>query len=335
MLGSGPRADLTVSVVVIGTDGRRGLARAVASVLAQEHRPLELVLFGNGGPLSPPVDRGDVAVRSGHSPENLGVAGGRNAAARLAGGDVLVFLDDDAVLAAGALSAAVDVLARDPAVGAVAFNVVDPETGRAAMWYHPYDPAEWMRRPFEAMTVIGCGHAVRRECFDALGGFWEGYFREMEEVDFSWRLLDAGRVIRYEPAARVEHPERTARHLRHSVRSNLLMAWRLLPLPLALRQIAVKALIFAYRGARHGELGDCVRGFAEALRRAPGAGRRALAPETVAYLRRVHAPQGPGKRLQWSLRPVAAPPPFGAQPGAASASWPAATPITPPHSATR
>ena len=68
-------------------------------------------------------------------------------------------------------------------------------------------------------------------CFEALDGFWEGYFREMEEIDFSWRLLDAGWSIRYEPRAAIEHEERTKRLYRYAVPSNMLMLWRLLPAP--------------------------------------------------------------------------------------------------------
>ena len=42
--------------------------------------------------------------------------------------------------------------------------------------------------------------------------------------------------------------------------------------------------------------------------------RSPLNRETVRYLRRIHACQGPGKRLRWSLRPLAPPPPSGVQP---------------------
>lgn len=294
------------------------------------------MLFGNGGTLDPPSSSADVPVRTGHSQQNLGVAGGRNAAARLASGDVLVFLDDDAVLRPGTLTAALSVLEGAPEVGAVAFSVVDPTTGQPAMWYQPYHSA-WRGRRFEAVSVIGCGHAVRRECFEQLDGFWDGYFRELEEIDLSWRLLDAGWRILYEPTAQVEHPEKSARHTRHAVRSNLLSVWRLLPLGLALRQLSFKSALFLWRGVRHRELRACIVGFAEAVARAPRAGRSPVRRSTAAYLRRAYAPQGPGKRLQWSLRRLAPPPAIGGQPVASGAgSAPSDdTPTTPPHRATR
>jgi N-acetylglucosaminyl-diphospho-decaprenol L-rhamnosyltransferase len=45
----------------------------------------------------------------------------------------------------------------------------------------------------------------RRTAFDAVGGFDEGFFMYMEDVDLCRRLGEAGWRRRYEPAARVVH----------------------------------------------------------------------------------------------------------------------------------
>ncbi len=313
-----------VSVVIITHRGSAALDAAVESVLAQNHRPLEIILFGNGNRVEPgAVSLAEVPLRLGGSDRNLGVAGGRNAAARLASGAALLFLDDDAVLFPGAIRTAVHAL-ESTGAGAVAFRILDPATGSPALWYYPFEREVWSARRFEAPSVIGCGTLVRRQAFEGLGGFWSGYFREVEEIDFSWRLIDAGWPLVYEPAAVVEHPERAERHLRFSVASNLLLVWRLLPAPLAVRQTAVKLVVFGARSVRHNEVGLFARGLLDALRSAPRLGRERarLRPATVRYLRRVHAPQGLGKRLQWSLRPLPPPVPHGGQPVAAAESPP-------------
>jgi len=302
------------------TVGRPSLAAAISSVLAQDHRPLEMILFANGAAVDVdalPHDDG-VPVRTGGSPHNLGVAGGRNAAARLAGGEHLLFVDDDAVLHEGAITAAVGRLEASPEVGAVAFRIVDPSSGRPTLWYHPYDREQFTRRDFEASTVIGCAAMFRRHAFDALGGFWDGYFRDFEEVDLSWRLIDAGWTIRYEPGAVVEHIDRLL-HTEPSTRSNLLAVWRLLPPGLMVRQTVVKLCVFAVRAAANRQLRQFASGVVGAVRLAPRARRErsVLSEATIAYLRRVHAPQGYGKRLQWSLRPLAPPAPRGGQPASA------------------
>jgi GT2 family glycosyltransferase len=309
----------TISAVLIAHRSTPELAEAIRSVLAQDHPVHELVLLGNGASVELPAlaRAAGVAVITGTSSVNLGVAGGRNAAARLASGDLLLFVDDDAVLRPGSLRRAVGAI-ESPGVAAVAFNVVDPASGRPALWYHPYDPSTWSGRAFEAYTVIGCGHLVRRNCFEELGGLWDGYFRELEELDMSWRLLDGGWTIRYEPGAVVEHPERTATHFRYSVGSNLLMVWRLMPAGAAVRQTAFLVSLFAARAVHNRELGDFLRGVADAVRggRRLARERSPLGRPTIEYLRRVYACQGPGKRLRWSLRPLSPPPPFGGQPAA-------------------
>lgn len=293
------------SAIIIGHRSDERLAAAVRSVVEQDHRPLELVLFGNGAEIAVPSGLpADVRVSVGSAERNLGVAGGRNAAARLASGDVLLFVDDDAVLRPGALATALAALQDHENVGAVAFNVVDPQTGRPALWFHhPVGPSDSGRR-FDTTTIIGCGNLVRRECFDALGGFWDGYFREVEEVDFAWRLVDRGWRIRYEPDAVVEHPERAEPHFAFSVASNLLLVWRLMPPPAAARQTAFLLAVFGARAVRHRRVADLLRGLGRAGRLAPRAfrDRAPLGPRTMILLRDVHAPLGLGKRLRWSLR---------------------------------
>jgi len=59
--------------------------------------------------------------------------------------------------------------------------------------------------------VSGACFAVRRSAFDEVGGFDEGYFMFMEDVDLCWRLRRAGWGVAYEPAGRVTHLEGVSR----------------------------------------------------------------------------------------------------------------------------
>src|SRR5207247_11368399 len=53
--------------------------------------------------------------------------------------------------------------------------------------------------------VAGTFMVVRRDAFASIGGFDEGYFMYVEDVDLCWRLGRRGWHVAYEPAARVMH----------------------------------------------------------------------------------------------------------------------------------
>jgi hypothetical protein len=59
----------------------------------------------------------------------------------------------------------------------------------------------------EVPWVKGAAMAIRREAFEAVGGFDESYFLYAEEMDFCWRLRRSGWEIRFTPEAAVVHEE--------------------------------------------------------------------------------------------------------------------------------
>ena len=61
------------------------------------------------------------------------------------------------------------------------------------------------RQPARVDWVSGACFLVRREAWDAVGGFDPAYFMYMEDVDLCWRLGRAGWGVGYEPAAEVTH----------------------------------------------------------------------------------------------------------------------------------
>jgi N-acetylglucosaminyl-diphospho-decaprenol L-rhamnosyltransferase len=154
----------------------------------------------------------------------LGFAGGCTAGARAAGAPHLLFLNTDARLDRHALERLLAAFAAEPAAAGFAPRLVGadgrsqaawqlkPLPGAAALLAHAFfwDPRRGPRREPPAGTPIGqpaaAALALRRDWFDALGGFDEGYFPAwFEDVDLARRLADRGGRILYAPDVVVVH----------------------------------------------------------------------------------------------------------------------------------
>jgi GT2 family glycosyltransferase len=69
-----------------------------------------------------------------------------------------------------------------------------------------YTMAEWDRSSErEVEWVSGCAMLIRRDAFDAVGGFDEGYFMYVEDVDICTRLRQAGWSVLFSPELEVVH----------------------------------------------------------------------------------------------------------------------------------
>lgn len=208
--------DLSVVVLTWNTRART-LATLAAVPAGAAPATCEVLLVDNAS------DDGTAdAVRAAHpgvrvleSPTNVGFARGHALALPHVRGDVVVFLNSDAVPAPGALAALVAYLRRVPAAGLVVPPIVDAGGApQKAGWRLPsvrallgtFTPLGWLPRrrgpapvaatpsPREAdvvETASGACLAVRRELLVRLGGFDVGFPFYFEDVDLCWR---AGRL---------------------------------------------------------------------------------------------------------------------------------------------
>ncbi len=259
-VGHEPKHEIAV-VMLTRADRPAELARAIASVRAQQQVDLELVLVVNGGhpPKPDPSDRLVVL------PENEGIPGGRNVGAAAADAQLIMFLDDDAeLLDPGLLAAVVDRFKADPRLGAMAIRLVD-EDGHTQHRHVPRVGAWSAENSGPVTHFIGAACVVRASTFHEVGGFDPRFFYAMEESDLSWRLLDAGWSIWYSADLKAFHP-RTApsRHHRHAMltaRNRLWMAWRSLPAPIFAGYLLTWTALAVGRGA---PLREVLAGYREA-----------------------------------------------------------------------
>ncbi|MFY1686363.1 glycosyltransferase family 2 protein [Plantactinospora sp. WMMB782] len=191
---SGP---LTVSVVVPCYNAARTLRACLRSVLAQTYRPVEVLLVDDGSTDESREIAAELGCRVLRQPENRGVSAARNAGVAATRGEVVFFLDSDVALAPDALGNAVDILATNPAVGAV-HGTYDTEPlidDGPVERYRILHAVHWRRRHVgEVRTVIFALAALRRDVLRAVGPLHEG-LRDCEDVEYSSRLARHTRVV--------------------------------------------------------------------------------------------------------------------------------------------
>ncbi len=141
---------------------------------------------------------------------NQGPGAARNAGLELVTTELVAFVDSDVELTDGWLDPLLAQFADDR-VALVAPRVrTDPGTTLLGRYEHDHSPLDLGPEP----ARIGVGTRVgyvpaaaivcRTDAIRAIGGF-DTALRFGEDVDLVWRLIEAGWVCRYEPAAEVHH----------------------------------------------------------------------------------------------------------------------------------
>jgi GT2 family glycosyltransferase/glycosyltransferase involved in cell wall biosynthesis len=211
-----------VSVVLVNFRGTDDTLKAIEHLgrLDWPADRLEIVVVENasGDDSAERIRAGAPGAKLVVSDSNLGFAGGCNLGVRESTGEFLAFLNNDAKPDAGWVKAAVARFHESSAIGAVASRVLDWDgelvdyIGSAMTWfgqgYKPHTAQAIPKTPDTVHDVLfGTGSAmfVRREVYDALGGFDEHYFMFFEDVDFGWRLNLLGKRFVYDPASLAYH----------------------------------------------------------------------------------------------------------------------------------
>jgi GT2 family glycosyltransferase len=276
--GCGYRAGMPASVIVLAHGPERHLGACVRALLAQA--PAEVIVVDNDAAPGAIAEVGSLpGVRVLRPGRNLGYAGGCNHAAAAAVGDVLVFVNSDAVVRPGALAALVArVAAPDVGLASGSIRLADaPDRVNSAgnpvhflmfSWAGSFgEPAGGHQLPTETASISGAAFAVRRPVWDQLGGFEPAYFAYGEDVDLSLRAWQAGYRVVHEPAAVVLHHYEFARHgtKHYLLERNRLMNLLVLPERRTRRLLAAPALVVEVGvlavALRDGWAGDKVAGW--------------------------------------------------------------------------
>lgn len=205
----------TFSIIIPTYNRVSGLQRCLQGIaaLAFPRGRFQVIVVNDGG-VPIPVEMQDAFRREldlcFYSQSNNGPAAARNFGAARAGGEWLVFTDDDCTPLAGWLSElarAAENAGNNVLGGSVVNGVTDNPNAEANqmlfaylyLYYH-CSGKKRSQHPFFTSNNL----ALRRAVFDATGGF-DPALRNAEDRELCARLLTEGLELRYVPAARVVH----------------------------------------------------------------------------------------------------------------------------------
>jgi hypothetical protein len=231
-----------VSVVMVVYMTGEAMDESLACVLG-DSRVDELVIVDNGSSLAEGARLRGIAERNRRvvlitGQGNVGFARGANLGARRATGEVLVFLNPDAFLQPGCIDGLTRAIEGRPVpclVGGRVLNAdrteqrgarrgdITPISALMSLSHLAKRVPAWSRYEVHwekdaapegvaaIPTISGACFCMRREDFDAVGGFDEGYFLHVEDVDLCWRVRKAGGLVLFQPEAEVIHLGHTSR----------------------------------------------------------------------------------------------------------------------------
>lgn len=219
-----PSRPPTASIIILTRHEPQRFGRCLAALERlpdSVSREILILLNGADADMRAVVDTPRGRAKVLESPINLGFAGGCNMVAAAAEGRYLAFLNDDTEVEAGWLESLVETADADPRVGAVGSCLLfldgSVQEAGSIIWRDgsttglnrgtpPDSPSVLFRRQVDYCS--GCSLLVRREAWDAVGGFCEEYFPAYyEDVDLCLSFRTRGYRVIYEPRSRVRHLE--------------------------------------------------------------------------------------------------------------------------------
>jgi GT2 family glycosyltransferase len=221
-----------LSIVIVSYNARRHLEACLASLAAHPPRLTHDIVVVDNASQDGSADAAAALaprVQLVRQPENRGFAAGNNVGIRRTRGELILLLNSDTLVPAGAIDRLVSRLRAWPSAAAAGPRLVNP-AGRVELSFGPMiGPFTELRQKIlvrlhergvppvtqfvQRMTrrehlvdwVSGAALLVCREDAEAVGLLDERYFLYTEDVDFCAALRARGRQILFTPAAEITH----------------------------------------------------------------------------------------------------------------------------------
>ncbi|MEM7031823.1 MAG: glycosyltransferase family 2 protein, partial [Chloroflexota bacterium] len=212
------------SVIILTWNGCQDIEACLQAVQAQTYASFEVLVVDNAS-TDQTVDfvaehfSGVVLIQN---QENLGFSAGNNVGLRQAKGDILVLLNQDTVVEPDWLAQLVEAFQHDTQIGIVggkayypdgllqhAGGQVGPDGSGSHIGDGETDQGQYDRAT-DVDYITGATLAISRTAYKAVGGLDEGFSPAYhEDVDWCYRVRQAGFRVVYQPKARLIHKEQS------------------------------------------------------------------------------------------------------------------------------
>ena len=183
---------MLVSVIIPCYKDSKTLCRAINSVVAQSHKPIEIIVINDCSPETKIIEKylkKYPRIKYFYNKRNLGLAASRNKGIQLAKGEILAFLDADDEYHPDKIRIQLKYLKENTAVTCEVLNILP--SGQS---YSKAGPDRTIIKPREIMffnKLNGSGLLCKKNLMLRLGGF-NSDLKSCEDFDLWLRLLSSG-----------------------------------------------------------------------------------------------------------------------------------------------
>jgi GT2 family glycosyltransferase len=204
----------SISVIVCTYNGKRTIRDCLEGIRRIDYPNFEVIVVNDGSTDGSGIIAKEYGFRVISIP-NGGLSNARNVGMRAAKGEIVAYIDDDAVPDPQWLTYLAATFLSTDHVGVGGPNIPPADDGPIAecVANSPGGPIHVLLTDREAEHIPGCNMAFRRAALMAVDGFDAKFRIAGDDVDLCWRLLKRGWTLGFNPAAMVWH------HRRNSVKA--------------------------------------------------------------------------------------------------------------------
>lgn len=255
---------MRASIVITTKNRQELLPDLIASCSSQIYHDLEILLYDDASSdatydVALELSKADSRIKVHHSDKSSGLINARNNAYKIATGEVIIVIDDDARFSE---SETVQKIVRQfelsNEIGAVAIPHVDVE----------YNNRKWNEIPsnsdcdtyFITLNYIGTAHAIRKDVFIHLGGYPNYFERQEEELFVAYKLFKHDirvSVVDASPILHYESPKRDlSKIMYYWSRNTIINVMTFYPILIALVYVILAPWIFIFNSKKKNALNE-------------------------------------------------------------------------------